>query len=196
MTSGTGLSGGGFRVAVRNEERKMTDLYRHFDNEGKLLYVGISKSALVRLGQHEEHAHWFDRIAQVTIEKHPSRAVALEAERTAIIREKPLCNIMGRELPTGKAPTEDDWSTLAGKSATALTSSLVYFNTTYRAEDIAKHLWISVVAAKRLIESSEIGSVEFEDRGRPVRRVTGWQLIEYIESCERKATKKKGKDNE
>ena len=39
-------------------------LYRHFAADGSLLYVGISLSALNRLGQHKQNAEWFDKISR------------------------------------------------------------------------------------------------------------------------------------
>lgn len=69
-----------------------TALYRHFDASGRLLYVGISISAMARLAAHEA-AVWFDDIARVDVERHPSRDAALTAERHAIRTEKPLHNI-------------------------------------------------------------------------------------------------------
>lgn len=70
-----------------------TALYRHFDEADRLLYVGISFSAMKRLKQHRDHAHWFDAIARVTIEWLPSREEALIAEATAIRDESPKYNI-------------------------------------------------------------------------------------------------------
>jgi hypothetical protein len=70
-----------------------TSLYRQFNNEGKLLYVGISLSHLQRLGCHKANAHWFNRISRVEIEHFPSWAEAKTAEDRAIIEEKPECNI-------------------------------------------------------------------------------------------------------
>lgn len=69
-----------------------TDLYRHFDSNGNLLYVGISLSTLNRLGQHKDNSHWFNSISNITIEKFNNRDKALIAERDAIINEKPLYN--------------------------------------------------------------------------------------------------------
>lgn len=66
-----------------------TELYRHFDADGRLLYVGISYDALVRLRQHKDRSAWFSRIASITIEKHATREAALAAEAEAINREKP-----------------------------------------------------------------------------------------------------------
>ncbi len=68
-------------------------LYRHFDSEGNLLYVGISLSAINRLSQHRANSDWFASIKRVEIEKFPTRGEALMAERIAVISEAPLYNI-------------------------------------------------------------------------------------------------------
>lgn len=68
-------------------------LYRHFDDEGQLLYVGISLSAVNRLSQHKGSAQWFSKIAEVRVEKFSTREEALAAEKAAIISEKPKFNI-------------------------------------------------------------------------------------------------------
>lgn len=69
-------------------------LYRHFDSEGRLLYVGISLSAVERLRQHVAQAGWSGEIASITVETHPDRQAAMKAEREAVERERPLYNKM------------------------------------------------------------------------------------------------------
>lgn len=69
-------------------------LYRHFDSDGRLLYVGVSLSTLARLAQHKAESEWFWRIAKVEITAYASRETVLEAERIAIRQEKPLHNII------------------------------------------------------------------------------------------------------
>jgi len=71
-------------------------LYRHFDNDKNLLYVGISLSVATRLMQHRQNSGWFDRISLVTVEKFPSREEALKAEVEAIKSENPRFNIQGK----------------------------------------------------------------------------------------------------
>lgn len=68
------------------------NLYRHWSLDGKLLYIGISLSAITRLRSHKK-SRWFDEIAKVTIEKYPNEALAREAEIKAIQEERPLHNI-------------------------------------------------------------------------------------------------------
>jgi hypothetical protein len=70
-----------------------TELYRHYDASGALLYVGISLSAIERLRQHRATAEWFDQIARIDVEVFPSRKEAVAAERHAVRTEKPKYNI-------------------------------------------------------------------------------------------------------
>lgn len=70
-----------------------TDLYRWFDAEGRLLYVGISVSAAERAAQHRAHKSWWAEVANMTVEHFSCRAEAQERERLAITGEKPTHNI-------------------------------------------------------------------------------------------------------
>lgn len=74
-------------------------LYRHFDADGTLLYVGMSMRALVRLASHRATSEWFRDISRVQIETFPSRWEAEEAERTAIETEYPIFNLKGAVKP-------------------------------------------------------------------------------------------------
>lgn len=69
-----------------------TALYRHFDKDGQLLYIGISLSHVARLAQHRDGSPWYEDIAHVTIEWHKTRVDAELAETTAIGREAPKYN--------------------------------------------------------------------------------------------------------
>lgn len=71
-----------------------TALYRHFDADDGLLYVGISLNYLNRLGDHRKGSPWFRLIARTTVEWFQSREEALEAERAAIMVEAPQCNVI------------------------------------------------------------------------------------------------------
>lgn len=70
-----------------------TTLYRHFDGADCLLYVGISRDPFRRAGAHAHGSRWADQIARVTMEQFETRAVALTAERLAIINEGPKFNV-------------------------------------------------------------------------------------------------------
>jgi len=73
---------------------KPTCLYRHYDKDDNLLYVGISLSAYTRLSQHKSNSEWAATAVKMTTEPFNSRVDALEAEKKAIINEKPLFNVV------------------------------------------------------------------------------------------------------
>lgn len=69
-----------------------TDLYRYYDVDGRLLYVGISFSAFARAERHRRKAEWWGRAVTMKIEHHESRETALVAEARAIRNEMPIHN--------------------------------------------------------------------------------------------------------
>lgn len=70
-----------------------TCLYRHFDGDGRLLYVGISLSPTYRSSQHRTRSSWYRAVANITVEWFPSRRAAEAAENAAIAQENPIHNI-------------------------------------------------------------------------------------------------------
>lgn len=79
-------------LAVATEKAK-TALYRHFDKDGSLLYVGVSLNAIERTIGHRDNSFWFKDIARIEIEWHPSRKTAYRHEKHAIETECPKYNI-------------------------------------------------------------------------------------------------------
>jgi predicted GIY-YIG superfamily endonuclease len=68
-------------------------LYRMFDAQGALLYVGISKSAISRMTQHASQQPWWQDVANVRIESFScTRREILDIEERAIRTEKPIHN--------------------------------------------------------------------------------------------------------
>lgn len=70
-----------------------TCLYRLYAADGALLYVGISRSALRRLGQHLAEKPWAEEVARTTVEWFDTREAAAAAEVAAIVTERPRHNI-------------------------------------------------------------------------------------------------------
>jgi len=83
-----------------------THLYRHYDANGTLLYVGISKNAVYRFQAHKKSSAWARGSVRMTIEMFPDRLSASIAELEAIKCEKPLHNVghLDRLSPVGKCP--------------------------------------------------------------------------------------------
>jgi predicted GIY-YIG superfamily endonuclease len=69
-----------------------TSLYKHYSKDKKLLYVGISLSALIRLAQHREKSAWFDEIHMIIVKKYPTRKAAMAAEKKLIQQRTPPYN--------------------------------------------------------------------------------------------------------
>lgn len=91
--------------ATRDITNEPTELYRYFDTSDRLLYIGISLSTVARAMGHKREAGWWGTWARSTVERFDTRAQALEAERLAIIREKPLHNVIHNGgNPNGDAP--------------------------------------------------------------------------------------------
>lgn len=84
---------------------RRTALYRHFDYEGRLLYIGVAYDPAQRWHTHAR-SPWrklVDR-SRTTIEWFATRELAEEAEERAIAAEKPLHNRAARTRRPSYAP--------------------------------------------------------------------------------------------
>lgn len=172
-----------------------TSLYRHFDSNGELLYVGISLSALHRLGQHKDHSDWYQSIANVTLEHFETREEALEAEREAILRERPLHNIHHRYSAKKAQRKIEEKLTAIAQAKEDLTARIVYLNPVYTLESAAEALSVSKRLLMLWVREGKIGYFTMPSKtGKPVPFISGWQLIEYIESMLNKSQKHRNKD--
>lgn len=69
-----------------------TALYRLYDAEGRLLYVGISNSPYRRWAQHSVEQSWWPQVVTHKLEWHEDRNAAMAAEREAVQSERPTWN--------------------------------------------------------------------------------------------------------
>ena len=76
---------------------KHHELYRYFDAEDNLLYVGISASAVKRYGEHKKKKSWIFSVDRIEIERYPNREYLLRIEEMIIREEKPKHNIKYNE---------------------------------------------------------------------------------------------------
>lgn len=81
-------------------------VYRCYDQDGTLLYIGSSGSPLLRVAAHEANAWWGDRIHRTRYTVFPNRDHALAVERAAIYAERPIANIRNRWYKRDK---RKDW---------------------------------------------------------------------------------------
>lgn len=66
-------------------------VYRMFDAEGTLLYVGHSMRGIERAEEHSGKP-WFDQVTRIEIERFADVSEAVVGEAKAILMEKPTIN--------------------------------------------------------------------------------------------------------
>lgn len=71
-------------------------VYRFFDADGSLLYVGMTTLGPARWSQHATLQPWWQDVATATVAHYPSVEAALHAETAAILAEQPVHNVMHR----------------------------------------------------------------------------------------------------
>jgi predicted GIY-YIG superfamily endonuclease len=72
---------------------KTTALYRFYDEEHVLLYVGITTDLPWRLQGHAGDKDWWIEVTEIRVEHFGNRIEAEEAERRAIRIERPMYNV-------------------------------------------------------------------------------------------------------
>lgn len=85
-------------------------LYRHFSQDGELLYVGITARFPDRIAHHSRHARWWADVARIEIETFPDRESVLAAEAKAIKTEFPVFNIRLKEVERVECAPAPAWS--------------------------------------------------------------------------------------
>lgn len=67
-------------------------LYRYFDAENRLLYIGISSNYQARAATHSKNSAWESLAVRVELERFADRESVLAAEKRAIQTEQPIHN--------------------------------------------------------------------------------------------------------
>lgn len=73
-------------------------LYRMFDESNALLYVGVTANFGQRMRRHQAEKPWWPFAVTIKLEHFETREAALNAERNAILHEKPACNVVHGQL--------------------------------------------------------------------------------------------------
>lgn len=148
-----------FRFEEIMSQVTKTDLYRHFDENGTLLYVGVSLSAIYRLSQHKKGSHWHSKISRQEIEHFATREEALDAETRAIQNENPLYNKQKRLKPTPLRREKYDVVAAAHKEEMEKYNSfpeLLHGRLAFRPEEACKYLSVELKTLNKLMDSGGI----------------------------------------
>lgn len=82
-------------------------LYRMYDADGALLYVGASTNLGSRLLAHGKTKPWWCDVASIKIERFQDRIEMLDAESNAIYNENPRYNILdSRDMRARRRPLD------------------------------------------------------------------------------------------
>lgn len=79
-------------------------LYRFYDKDKRLLYVGISVRGPRRWREHAADKVWYSDVATATMEHFPTTVEALKAEEAAIKSEGPAYNVVHNGKRTAPVP--------------------------------------------------------------------------------------------
>lgn len=77
---------------------KKPAVYRMFNEDGDLLYVGRSIDVLQRLSSHRKVKAWWTDVANVTVTHYDDELEACREEALAIAHEQPRYNAQCRDL--------------------------------------------------------------------------------------------------
>jgi hypothetical protein len=93
---------GAAKATVLPSDRVPSDgefvVYRHFSDDGTLLYVGFSERFKGRQNAHRSSSIWYPDVVRCTVELFVTFGEALEAERAAIRFENPQHNKAGKAV--------------------------------------------------------------------------------------------------
>ena len=127
-------------------------LYRHYDSSGALLYVGQTLNPLGRLAVHKTKSAWFSLIAKIEIQNFDTRELVIDAEKIAILTERPLHNKY-RPKPLVEITLQCDGDDPL-KEITRVRQCLGAMNTRSR-EDFAKRAKCGVATIHRIANDLE-----------------------------------------
>jgi len=151
-----------------------TAVYRFFDAESQLLYVGITSSPRARFFQHRNSAAWWGEAdhERTTIQWYGSRIEAVSVEAAAIRDEKPRFNISGTRSCAGRD--------LLGLSEDAQEKLRAAIEAAREAHELREAAWEAVRAARvpgvsdeRLCEATGFSRATLNRRFGPRKRVPG-----------------------
>lgn len=71
-------------------------VYRIYDEDGRLIYVGCTLNLFARLSAHTLNSWWAYQCSHVVAKVYPSKAAGRAVERAVIRTEKPRWNLNGR----------------------------------------------------------------------------------------------------
>jgi predicted GIY-YIG superfamily endonuclease len=154
-------------------------LYRHYDQDGKLLYVGVTDDPARRLQEHLRDSRWRGKIASVSVQRCTSQQEAVAAERSAILNEYPIWNkdryAVEREvkIPFQARLPESLHIKLTWLSGVLPGRRSIQELLLTGAARLADQLMVELAAAEKISVADLYSRMEEEMRGREYRPIEG-----------------------
>lgn len=146
-------------------------VYRMFNLDGALLYVGISDDPKRRFAQHAHDKGWWYLVVRWTVEWYPDRASAAAEEARAIVDEAPAYNVAG--VPTEVVDERARWEATLAERAPTLSDLNALFLELVTARSFSSHLWPTV--RRRRWEYAQVQDVYIMARNQATR----WTLMKH-----------------
>ena len=164
---------------------KTQTLYRHFNKDGKLLYVGISSRLGQRTKEHSEFSSWFESVAYITLEHFKTREEVVQAEVAAILNENPLHNVK-HNITQGLSVRKREVEVISRHDA--FIARFVDLPAMMPLSEWARVLHLPKNYLDQAIESKKLAAVDVgmksPSSSKPRLFCTGWQIIDWLESLE------------
>lgn len=137
-------------------EPERTALYRLYDADGELLYIGISRKPEKRFEQHAACKNWWHLVARKVISSCPTEEAALRAEEAAITAEQPLYDgtrrIKDPTLPRFAYDDSADREALEARIRRALATGEMRAGSFHWAKHVAERYGFSTASADLVMD--------------------------------------------
>lgn len=154
-----------------------TIVYRLFDSQGILLYVGITSRSLSRIDEHIASKEWAGLVSTVRIERFNDRNVASLAERAAILTEHPIHNLA---LNPERVQTDPQPTGATVKRPVVLRSLPV--RDFYTISEIARYLQTTRHPVRSWIRTGRLQAVSVTGKRERIQ-IRATALNAFLEAC-------------
>lgn len=132
-------------------------VYRVFDEDGALLYVGSTYSFELRKRSHQDK-NWYDRAVKWDVDWYPSRQQATDAEYLTIHNENPVYNrlrVVGGKLSMVDAPSAQSETGTIAMTFRVSPEQRAQMLTAANAKGLPLTTWIRMVALEAAKKGGE-----------------------------------------
>lgn len=160
---------------------RKTALYRLFDADGQLLYIGITYHPSARFTEHRGTQKWWPKVARKEVEWHENRGSATRAERSAIRSESPKWNIVFTDKHVIHNRSQSRVRSVSAPPTSVVQTQARPSGVGFAAE--AQAALVDFEAEMRRIDGLNEEAMRRRDlRLREIHQRTGWKQVDLIQA--------------